>query len=125
MKALSIKQPWAQLIAQGDKTIEVRSWVTKYRGPLLIVASRSPIVSAPLEDGTGTRILPVGAAICVVGLVSVRPLLFSDVEAACLSAFPPGQWAWILENPRPVRPVPVMGRLKIFEVDLDLEKILT
>ncbi len=41
MKALSIKQPWAAAIATGLKTIETRTWKTKYRGPILIVAGRS------------------------------------------------------------------------------------
>lgn len=36
MKVLTIKQPWATLIMQGDKRFEFRSWQTKYRGDLLI-----------------------------------------------------------------------------------------
>lgn len=42
MKALTIRQPWASLIAAGVKTIETRSWSTKYRGPLAIHAGKSP-----------------------------------------------------------------------------------
>lgn len=38
--ALSLWQPWASLVALGAKTIETRSWSTKYRGPLLIHAAR-------------------------------------------------------------------------------------
>lgn len=41
MKALSITQPWATLIAQGHKRIETRSWSTNYRGPLVIHAGKS------------------------------------------------------------------------------------
>ena len=33
MKALSVPQPWAEVIARGEKTIEVRTWSTKHRGP--------------------------------------------------------------------------------------------
>lgn len=40
MKALSIRQPWAWLIVNGFKDIENRSWHTKYRGPVLIHASK-------------------------------------------------------------------------------------
>ena len=40
MKALTIKQPWATLIMQGDKRFEFRSWQTKYRGELLIHAGK-------------------------------------------------------------------------------------
>jgi len=40
MKALTIRQPWASLVATGVKTIETRSWSTKYRGPLAIHAGK-------------------------------------------------------------------------------------
>jgi hypothetical protein len=38
--ALSLKQPWATLLAFGHKTIEVRSWPTAQRGRILIHAAR-------------------------------------------------------------------------------------
>ena len=41
MKVLTIKQPWATLIMQGDNRYEFRSWQTKYRGELLIHAGKS------------------------------------------------------------------------------------
>ncbi len=41
MKALSIHQPWASLIAEGHKTIETRTWKTNYRGPLAVHASKT------------------------------------------------------------------------------------
>lgn len=40
MKVLTIKQPWATLIMQGNKRYEFRSWQTKYRGDLLIHAGK-------------------------------------------------------------------------------------
>ncbi len=40
MKALSLTQPWATLVAIGAKRIETRSWPTKYRGPLAIHAAK-------------------------------------------------------------------------------------
>jgi hypothetical protein len=39
MKALSIKQPWASLIAHGIKDIENRAWKTHFRGRIYIHAS--------------------------------------------------------------------------------------
>ena len=41
MKALSIKQPWASLIAQGIKDIENRTWKTNFRGRIYIHVSAS------------------------------------------------------------------------------------
>ena len=40
MNVLTIKQPWATLIMQGNKRFEFRSWQTKYRGELLIHAGK-------------------------------------------------------------------------------------
>jgi hypothetical protein len=41
MKALTLYQPWATLVAVGAKRIETRSWSTKYRGPLAIHVSKN------------------------------------------------------------------------------------
>lgn len=41
MKALTLTQPWAQLVTLGAKKIETRSWSTNYRGPLAIHAAKS------------------------------------------------------------------------------------
>ncbi len=40
LRVLSVRQPWAYLIAAGIKGIENRSWSTHYRGPVLIHAGR-------------------------------------------------------------------------------------
>ncbi len=40
MKALTLTQPWASLVAIGAKRIETRSWATSYRGPLAIHAAK-------------------------------------------------------------------------------------
>lgn len=41
MKAITLTQPWATLVAIGAKRIETRSWATKYRGPLAIHAAKT------------------------------------------------------------------------------------
>lgn len=40
MKAITLTQPWATLVAIGAKRIETRSWQTSYRGPLAIHAGK-------------------------------------------------------------------------------------
>ena len=40
MKAITLTQPWASLVAVGAKRIETRSWPTKYRGPIAIHAAK-------------------------------------------------------------------------------------
>ena len=46
MKAVSIKQPWASLIAHGIKNIENRNWKTNFRGRILIHASAATVFDA-------------------------------------------------------------------------------
>lgn len=40
MKAITLTQPWATLVAIGAKKIETRGWATAYRGPLAIHAGK-------------------------------------------------------------------------------------
>lgn len=40
-KCLSLKQPYAELLVSGMKTIEVRKWKTKFRGQFLVHASKN------------------------------------------------------------------------------------
>lgn len=105
MKAISLKQPYANLIASGKKTIETRSWSTKYRGDLLICSSKNP------------KIEPFGQALCIVELYDVKPMTKADEEKACYKLFPKAQ-AWYLRNLRIIKPFSVKGQLSIFEVSL-------
>lgn len=76
MKALSVKQPWACLLVEGVKKIEVRSWVTAHRGPLLICASAVPknvFWHDPADDVN--RLMHAGCMIGIVNLIDVRKLL--------------------------------------------------
>lgn len=50
MKAVTIIQPFATLAALGVKTLETRSWATKYRGPLAIHAGQKVDKEACLHD---------------------------------------------------------------------------
>lgn len=40
MKVITIKQPFATLIAEGLKEYEFRTWKTNYRGPIFIHAGK-------------------------------------------------------------------------------------
>ena len=47
MKVITIRQPWASLIACGAKIYETRSWPTRYRGPIAIhagVTNNDPLI---------------------------------------------------------------------------------
>ena len=94
MKFLTIRQPWASLIAVGAKTIETRPFSTKYRGPLAIHAgkaqpSRDLVRMGQwltrwdygegryvLSDGLGKwGALPLGAVVAVCDLIDVVPIV--------------------------------------------------
>lgn len=51
VKALSLKQPWAELVVSGKKIIEIRKWNTKFRGEFLIHASRNTDAKAETSFG--------------------------------------------------------------------------
>lgn len=59
MKALTVHQPYASLIAIGAKRIETRSWSTSYRGPLAIhAAALTPVGDLALGDWRWQRLHP-------------------------------------------------------------------
>ena len=105
MKALSVKPRWAMMILTGSKTIETRTWRTKYRGDILIVTSKIPVIPG----------IPSGHAICIARIIDCRPMIKADEKAACCEIYR-NAFAWILDNIRPIEPFPVKGQLGIFEV---------
>ena len=108
MKAISLKQPWANLVASGCKTIETRTWPTKYRGKILIVSSKSP-----------ANLGPAGTALAIAEIVDCRPMTEEDEDAACCKIYPRAQ-AWVLKDIRKIEPFAVKGQLGIYEVDDEL-----
>lgn len=132
MKALTLTQPWAQLVAIGAKKIETRSWSTNYRGWLAIHAGKSKPAYARhythnsesiVDAFAGTRMtfynMPRGVIVAVAQLIACRPIL-GDPETAGekdFGDFTPGRFAWYLENVIVVDPViPCQGTLGLFDV---------
>ena len=111
MKALSLRQPWASMIADGRKTIETRTWRTRYRGPIAIHAS-----APPYED------LPTGGIIAVAWLYGCRPMEAADEDAACIALYE-GAYAWLLANVQPVPLIPCKGRLGLWTLADNIERL--
>jgi hypothetical protein len=101
MKALTIRQPWADLILAGVKTREYRSWRVDYRGPLLIHAAKrkEPFAEVP-------RSTPRGGFVGVVDLVNI--IVLEDAD-------PSKRYAWVLVSPRRIPFVAAKGRLGLFD----------
>jgi hypothetical protein len=133
VKALSVMQPWASLIACGAKRYETRSWATSYRGPLAIHASAGfpRGARARLDDAAfalalarggypSAGALPLGRVVAVAVLadcVPTVPLVDGlDSEERAFGDYAPGRWAWRLEGVRALpAPVPARGRLGLWE----------
>ena len=110
MKAITVKQPWASLIAYGEKKIEHRTWSTDYRGPLLICAGAERFADDDL-------VFPHGVAVAVVTLADCRSFTAADMEPACIDGKTLQGFAWVLKGAREIIPFPVRGQLRLFTVD--------
>ena len=121
VKAVSIRQPWAELIIRGCKTLELRSWPINYRGPLLIHAGKT-------IDRVAAQVLNFDVNACVIGaLIGVATVSdcrrFTEQDAdilrrhgAYFGPWVPGLYAWELRDVRRIRPRSWPGSLGLFEV---------
>ena len=126
MKALTICQPYAELIARGDKRVENRTWETKYRGTILIHAGKSQDYMT-LDYGVPLAEMTFGAFIATADLIDC--LWIDDIGAGEHDAKYPwgrthdhteGDWCWILDNvQRLPKPVPWRGALSLWEAPYD------
>ena len=127
VSALSIRQPWAELILRGKKTIEVRSWDTTYRGKLYLHTGKVPAYKA-LD--LGLQDLFLGGYVGTIELASTvafTPDLWEQWRELHLSdgPFRQGLIAWMIRNPRRFKnAIPGPGALKIFQPDSDIAKML-
>lgn len=133
MKALTLTQPWASLIAISAKKIETRSWSTSYRGPLAIHAAKG----FPRDAQDFSRCIRLGVlfgphyeyprgmvvATCrLVACVRTEDLLskspytpdMTDQEQM-FGNYDPGRWGWMLADIKPCDPIPAKGALSLWE----------
>ena len=120
MKAISIHQPWASLIAQEHKTIETRTWNTQHRGPLVICSSKT--IQEDICELYEMPDPPRGLALCVANLVDCRRMTEEDEVGAMRKVFY-GAYAWILEDVKPIQPFKVRGFPGLFFIKDELVKI--
>ena len=138
MMAISLWEPWATAMALEMKRNETRSWTTRYRGDLLICASKRPLDVTANETldfilrHTGIRpIIPnPGHALCVVRVVrcdtitaTYRKDHFMTFMEGRLGDYTPGRFAWVTTDTRRLqKPIPVTGRQGLFQVSDELIK---
>lgn len=114
VKALTVCQPYAELIARGEKLIENRTWPTSYRGLLFIHAGKSREWMEP-EDDEQYPGMAFGALVATARLVDcVRverlPEVLTDNPHAN------GPWCWILTDVNRITPITFRGAQGLWDV---------
>lgn len=123
-KALTVKQPFADLLTRvvfrdengeyhAEKTIEVRTRNTSYRGDLLICASKTPVIPGRLS----------GVTCGFVELYDTKPIEDFTPEDWNATGIPPEDrhkyrkgFGWMMRNPRRVVEMPVRGQLGLYNI---------
>jgi len=145
MKAITIHQPWASLIALGEKRFETRGWRTKHRGQIAIHAARrvdkeefmNPVINAALQKHgiLSVEDLPTGEVIAIADLVDCLAVghLAWDCRALVgekgtrylqivsneyrFGWYDAGRYAWEMENVRQITPVEAKGQQGLWNWD--------
>ena len=126
MKCLSICQPFAELIVQGKKTIELRKWNTKFRGEFLVHDAKNILEEDCKRMKISPKTVTTGAIIGKVNLVDVKKydsdkeLKVDKKKHHSISDNTKNKYGFILENPKKLRvPIEYLGKLNFFEFHPD------
>lgn len=131
MKALSLKQPYAWLIANGYLLVDDRTWGTGYREAILIHASKGIyeeyydylLVNTEIPLPSKDR-LDYGGVVGIAKLIlfarpdEILPTL-SRNQQLHFSGVPRDGFGFLFENAKPLDLMPCHGKLGIFEIDMD------
>ena len=124
MKCLSVSQPFADLIISGEKSIELRSWNTNFRGELLIHAP----LKIKFEDSKRLKIKKKFVTGAIIGKVqlydvkkydSIKQVRLEQKFHLASKKYQKKTYGFILKNARPLRiPIPWKGQLGLFDVNI-------
>lgn len=126
MKVITIKEPWATLIAEGYKEYEFRTWKTKYRGEILIHAGKGIDKDAMerfkhlnLNYSCGQIIAKATITDCIYvddefirSVVPKDPLVYKNI----INGF--DGYGFKLENVEKIEPIKVNGKLSLWDYEL-------
>ncbi len=136
MKALSLTQPWAELVVLGEKQWETRSWRTSHRGRIAIHAAKKfpawaidlaqgnryfvdaiknyPVIKMPLGMIVGTvEVVAMQSTDAMLDVLGHKEIAFGDYDSE--------RWAWQLAEPDMLaEPIPCRGALGLWEVPPDV-----
>lgn len=136
MKAITIKQPWATLIALKVKQFETRGWQTKFRGTIAIHAGKTIDKEAFIaftdvlkKHGiTSVGQLPTGSVIAIANLVDCHKVIYDNGDNAIMHTglqisgdeylfgdYEEGRYGWELDSIEILKkPFPVKGKLRLW-----------
>jgi hypothetical protein len=138
MKALTICQPYAELIARGEKRVENRTWPTSFRGLMYIHAGKSrewlddpgeyeTAADRPRNYGIPVSRMAFGCIVAIAKLVDCVHIERLDREHPkhVRDIYPwladhehtNGPWCWILDEVTPIGPWPWKGAQGLWQVD--------
>ena len=150
MKALSIRQPYANQILYTGKDIENRSWKTELRGFVALHAAgqiaegftsdlkdisrrllgsrREPLLSTTEDAIKASIYLPKGykntvTLSAIVGVVEIVDCVEEHASPHFYRSFGDTNFGFVLRNPIPLeKPISVKGRLGFWTVPIEVEK---
>lgn len=123
-KALTVKQPFADLLTRvvfrddegeyhAEKTIEIRTRNTAFRGDLLICSSKNPVIPGRLS----------GVTCGFVELYDTKPIEDFTAEDWAATGIPEAErknyrrgYGWKMRNPRRVVEMPIKGQLGLYNI---------
>lgn len=128
MKAISMWQPWATLLALKIKQFETRSWQVDYRGPIAIHAAKTEeqlellvpgsVYFEALKEADFEGPLPLGAIIATGELLQIYPIeMFREISERerSLGDFSAGRYAWRIRIDKVLKdPIPARGRQSLW-----------
>lgn len=127
MKVITIKQPFASLIAAGIKEYEFRTWKTKYRGEILIHAGKGIDKKAMeklkcynLEYPSGCIIAKAKITDCVKIDDDARKMLNDKNKLVYASIVKHTNWegyGFKLEDVKKINPIEINGKLSLWNYD--------
>lgn len=125
MKVITLKQPWATLVAEGLKQYEFRSWKYNYRGEILIHAGKGIDVTAMnkfknsnLEFPSSRIIAKVKIVDCIELNEKINKKIISENPIVYGNKIDRTGYAWVLNDVEKISSTKVVsGKQGIWNID--------
>ena len=125
MKVITLKQPWATLVAEGYKEYEFRTWKTSYRGEIYIHAGKGIDKVAMKRVAHLNLDYPSGCILAKGNLIDCLPVnqtfreklkeLDTSIYHNIVNNMSWKGYAFQLKNIKKVKPITCKGKLSIWE----------